>query len=546
MAYAGLLLSLLLRLRKVTSPEGVAAASGFAVFLVLGLLFDWWEQPPLGVFLGVLAGLALTADSAQAGDATRGADTASERYGSPSTEQDAASDAAKRDVDGGLLCFVLGEGLLTVGLLPAKGLNVSGLMRWPTEYARAFAPNHCAELAPSATGSLRRAARPRRTSGSSSWPPRCSALRASARSWWALPPISCCLASSRGLITSPLITGSAAGSPSDRAESARLALTITIAVAVPVAGALAALGAVLPAQFGRGILLFSPWLVPALIQDLGRSIVFRDRRGKETAFSDATWLITMAAAAPFAFTAGSDWAVVGCWGAGAVAGAAVVLHQVGYRPTLLRDATRWWKSKAWPFGRWLLLSGVIYSVASYTTVLALAGILGASDYGGLRAVQSLFAPLTLIGPAIALPGLPLISRAVATSPRRGLVIAWQLAGAITLVTAAYLVLVYVFPGILSLVFGPEFDAFESIMVPIGVAQLLAAPAAGLALFLMAQQRGRTWVWVSAVSVVSAMGFSIAFGWLFGLTGAAWAGAVASARGTDRTSHGRWSHREPIV
>jgi hypothetical protein len=60
LAYGGLLLSVLLRLRTETSPEGVAAASGFALFLVLGLVFDWWEQPPFGVFIGVLAGLSLS------------------------------------------------------------------------------------------------------------------------------------------------------------------------------------------------------------------------------------------------------------------------------------------------------------------------------------------------------------------------------------------------------------------------------------------------------------------------------------------------------
>ena len=67
-AYVGLALSLFLRLRAVKSAEGVAAASGFAMFLVLGLIFDWWEQPPFGVFLGVLAGLALTTDSVIVGD----------------------------------------------------------------------------------------------------------------------------------------------------------------------------------------------------------------------------------------------------------------------------------------------------------------------------------------------------------------------------------------------------------------------------------------------------------------------------------------------
>ncbi len=60
LVYAGLFLPLFLRLRKETSPEGVAAACGFALFLVLGLVFDWWEQPPFGVFIAVFAGLSLS------------------------------------------------------------------------------------------------------------------------------------------------------------------------------------------------------------------------------------------------------------------------------------------------------------------------------------------------------------------------------------------------------------------------------------------------------------------------------------------------------
>jgi hypothetical protein len=63
LAYAGLLLAMFLRLRRERSAEGVASAAGFAMFLVLGLFFDWWEQPPFGVFIGVLAGLALTRPS---------------------------------------------------------------------------------------------------------------------------------------------------------------------------------------------------------------------------------------------------------------------------------------------------------------------------------------------------------------------------------------------------------------------------------------------------------------------------------------------------
>ena len=66
-AYTGMLLALFVRLRVDTSAEGIAAASGFAMFIVLGLVLDWWEQPPFGIVLGVLAGLALSAPRAVAG-----------------------------------------------------------------------------------------------------------------------------------------------------------------------------------------------------------------------------------------------------------------------------------------------------------------------------------------------------------------------------------------------------------------------------------------------------------------------------------------------
>src|SRR2546423_143063 len=124
----------------------------------------------------------------------------------------------------------------------------------------------------------------------------------------------------RGLVGEPLVVRTSGDSPAGRAIRARFALTFTLAAALPAAAILAGIGLVLPARFGRGMLLFAPFLVPALIQDLGRSIVFRDRSGSSTALSDATWLFAMVAAAPVAFEVGSDWAVVGCWGVGAAAG----------------------------------------------------------------------------------------------------------------------------------------------------------------------------------------------------------------------------------
>ncbi len=330
----------------------------------------------------------------------------------------------------------------------------------------------------------------------------------------------------RGLVTDPLIATSSGSDTAGKAWSARAALTLVLVTSVVAAGLLAGIGILLPTAIGRGLLLFAPWLAPSLVQDLGRSIVFRDQTGRRTVFSDATWLLTMAVAAPFAFALGSDWAVVSCWGVGAVSWAVMALYQVGWRPIRLSHAISWWKLDARHLARWLGVQAVIYNVVSYMTVLLLAGVLGSSDYGGFRAVQSVFAPLTLLGPALALPGLPLVSRLIVDSRRRALGVAAQLAGLITAVTCVYVLVLCAIPGVLVFFFGRGFADFREIMIPIGLAQVLAAPAFGLMLFLKAEQRGATLLWFATLNALVYLVLTVTLGSAFGIDGAAW-GAVGT-------------------
>jgi O-antigen/teichoic acid export membrane protein len=334
----------------------------------------------------------------------------------------------------------------------------------------------------------------------------------------------------RGLVANPLTAQTAADSAAERSETARFALSLTALATVAVGCVVAAIGAGLPGEVGQSLLLFAPWLVPALVHDLGRSILFRDGRGRDAFVGDGTWLLVMGAMTPIAFAAGSIWAVTACWGAGALAGASVILWRLRWRPSSLRRSYRWWKADAWPFGRWMVMAGALYGVASYASVLAMSGILGSREFGALRAVQSVYSPLTLIGPAVALPGLPIISRVLASSRRRAFRIAWQLAALTTLATGAYLGFVYGLPNLLSFVFGDEFGAFRSIMVPLGIAQLFTAPGFALTLLLIAQQRGRLLLWVGTLNAFLLMGCSVGFASAFGLIGAAWGAVAGSALG----------------
>jgi len=60
-AYAGLVFSVVRVLWGRRTALATTATAGWAMFAVLGFVYDWWEQPPFTVFLGVLTGLALTA-----------------------------------------------------------------------------------------------------------------------------------------------------------------------------------------------------------------------------------------------------------------------------------------------------------------------------------------------------------------------------------------------------------------------------------------------------------------------------------------------------
>ena len=58
--YLALWLVLSSRVRSKGGSEATAAAAAIPLLLVLGFVFDWWEQPPFTVFIGCLVGLAVT------------------------------------------------------------------------------------------------------------------------------------------------------------------------------------------------------------------------------------------------------------------------------------------------------------------------------------------------------------------------------------------------------------------------------------------------------------------------------------------------------
>jgi O-antigen/teichoic acid export membrane protein len=326
----------------------------------------------------------------------------------------------------------------------------------------------------------------------------------------------------RALLTEPLIARSSGQEAANQNTAARASITLILAASIVVAGSFALLGVTLPSRIGHGLVLFAPWMIPALMQDTGRSVVFRDRQDWSALCSDAAWLLAMALTIPIAFFTSKDWLITGTWGIGATVGALVTLVQLQWRPLPLRPAVSWWRREASQLARWLGSQQLLYGILSYATVLLLAGVLGTQSYGGLRAVQSIFTPLTLLGPALALPGLPLVSRLIEQAPRAALGVAVKLAIGITAITAAYVCALYAFPSALGLVFGTRFNQFRDILIPMGLGQVLSAPAYGLTLYLKAKQRGGALFILGTVTAIAYLALTVTLGATFGLSGAAWA------------------------
>ena len=333
----------------------------------------------------------------------------------------------------------------------------------------------------------------------------------------------------RALVTDPLVTRSAALPDAERARATRDGLTVTLLGLVVIAALGTAAASAIGGEVGRGLLLVAPWLPFLIVQDFWRSVLFRDRRARAAAANDGTWLLVMGVSAPLAWRVGSEWAVVGCWAFGAFAGTALGFVQTRTQPLRSRLVLARWRTELWPLGRWLGVADLGYWVFFYATMVLLVSIVGAEGFGGMRAVGTVFAPLTLIGSALSLVGLPVLSRRVAGSQPDAARLALRLGLASALVATAYLGIVSLGGGsIIPRLFGHSFGHFTNLIWPTAVSQILGALGLGFGLLLKAQRRGSAVLLSALIWSVSSLGLVAALAMSNGLLGAAWGFAAASA------------------
>jgi O-antigen/teichoic acid export membrane protein len=329
------------------------------------------------------------------------------------------------------------------------------------------------------------------------------------------------LALQRGLITDPLLARSSQVGTATRTLAGESALTMTIVGALGATVLMSVAGAVVRGDTGNALLAISLWLPALLLQDYWRCVLFRDDRARAAAINDASWLLVMIVAAPLAWVSGATSAVIATWGAGALAGAVLGVIQTRYRPRT-SGAVRWWRRELWPLGRWLGVNSVGHVVATYALLFVFAYLFGTAGLGGYRAVVTVFAPLSLIASAIALPGLPALSRSHAESKLRAVRLATRLGLVAVVATAGYVLAMSANGGvIIPLIFGTAFKPYADLIWPVGIAQLATAAGVGYALLLKAQSRGLAVLFSDTFGGCVALVLSCLLGALYGLTAAVW-------------------------
>lgn len=332
----------------------------------------------------------------------------------------------------------------------------------------------------------------------------------------------------RALVTETLLALTSAYDRQRRAETAGVGLTLSILVGILATLIAAVVGFALPGSGGTPLLLVAPWLCVTLVQDFWRSLLFRERRASAAAANDAIWFITMAASLPIAWVFRTEEAVMCVWGLGALGGAVAGFIQTRVRPSSIRGALSWWSREAWPFGRWNVAAAIVVNIGVSLWAFVLAAIVGAAALGGYRAVESLFAPLSLIGPAVALPGLPAIARAYAVGYRQARDVAVRLSGIAVAASLAFFSAFFLGGWhLLPLLYGSEFLRYRNLVVPIAIGQTLSAAAVGFSPLLKVQRRGRFLLLARVAALVLGIGLGALGAIRYGLIGAAWGGVIAS-------------------
>jgi O-antigen/teichoic acid export membrane protein len=314
------------------------------------------------------------------------------------------------------------------------------------------------------------------------------------------------LALQRALIVEPLVPLLAVTPPSQAKVLLRRGFGLVIAYAVTAALLLYVLSTFGEGPLTTGLGLLAPWTGVLLVHDYSRGMLFAMQEPKIAAVADGSWLVTMLVLlAPILLDGGDEWMFVAAWASGAAVGAVIGLRRLRLLPLASSSTFGWWLKTIWPVSKWFVAEGAVLTLGIQSIFVLIGATIGPAGLGGLRAMQTLFAPLTLIFPAIALPAMPLLTRALHASTQEGRAFAVSLSGLALTATVVYgLVAWTVRSQLIGFTYGPTFTEYLHLILPIGLGQVFLALGVGPQLLLKARRAGRSILLSRTIGVGSTM------------------------------------------
>ncbi len=309
-------------------------------------------------------------------------------------------------------------------------------------------------------------------------------------------------------------------------DDARCALTASIALAVFLGASITTAGLIVRGIVGTALISFGPWIPFYLIHTVLRSIAYRNRKASQAAVSSLVWFATLPLAWAFV-TPHSPETVATVWGLGASAATlCIVAASRTWRPARPSLALAWWRAQLRSLGMLLTAESLTFHLTQFGVMAWLTGIVGPKAVGGLRAVESLFSPLSLLGAAVGLPALPQLAQESLVEPQRALRRALIIGFLCSITVALYAASLAALPT-LAIVFGEQFRVYSDLIAPVAIAQCFLAFSIGSSLYLRASRDGvpllATRVGVAGVTLAIVPAAASQ-----GIAAAAWAYAAVSA------------------
>ena len=346
-----------------------------------------------------------------------------------------------------------------------------------------------------------------------------------------------CLGLHRALITEPtMISGRFDAHGAEgirRGQAAEIALGCGFGIVVA-CGAIV-VKAIGGHEIGTALLVLAPLLPVLLLQDYWRAVAYFRREPHKALVNDVAFTAMQLALFALFISLGAkstSWFLL-AWGLGAGVGAVLGFVQFSVRP-LARGGVDVIRT-LWPNSRWLAADFTTQFLADQAYLLLVVVIVGKFKFGGLRAASSLMGPANVILISGGNLGLPGLTRALRDHGRDGLVkSARRLTEVVVAGIALYAVVVSLLGSwLLRVVYQKqEYAKFTGLISLQACQYVIGVFAFGVGISLRVTNQTRR-LWLVRISV-SALSFALVWPmtrW-FGLQGALWAGAIASAAGVS--------------